>query len=244
MVESGTARSDIRPERFAVILARPENEENIGAAARAMKNTGFGDLRLVFKGRLSAAAVRTAVHAGDILDAARIGASLEAAVADCHVVFAATAKTRSATALLTLDEAVGSMLAFPSETRIGLLFGNERTGLTAAELRRANFAFSIPQAVRQPSYNLAAAVLLTLFAIYSAGPEPRPERPAPLPRREQDETIALILRQLEGKGFVHGGNREHVAGLVHDLLGRLAMTDKDRRLLLALFTKGVDSIHS
>jgi tRNA/rRNA methyltransferase len=229
-----------RAERFAVILARPENAENIGLAARAMKNTGFSDLRLVKKGRLPAKAAKTAVHAGDILAAAKVVPDLEAAVADCRVVFAATAKPRAAVGLLSLAEAIPLMAAFPGETRIGLLFGNERTGLTAAELRRANFVFTIPQAGRQPSYNLAAAVLLSLYAIFTAGPAAGPERPEPLPRRAQDETIALILRKLEEKGFVHGGNREHVAGLVHDLLGRLTMTEKDRRLLLALFTKGVD----
>ena len=31
---------------FSVILARPENPENIGLVARAMANTGFNDLRL------------------------------------------------------------------------------------------------------------------------------------------------------------------------------------------------------
>ncbi len=230
----------LNPARFAVILARPESAENIGLAARAMKNTGFSDLRLVKKGRLPAKAAKTAVHAGDVLSAAKVVPDLEAAVADCRVVFAATAKPRAAVGLLSLAEAIPLMSAYPRDARIGLLFGNERTGLTAGELRRANFVFTIPQAGRQPSYNLASAVLLSLYAIFTAGPAARPDRPEPLPRRDQDETIALILRKLEEKGFVHGGNREHVAGLVHDLLGRLTMTEKDRRLLLALFTKGVD----
>ncbi len=238
---SGFALSTaFNPESFAVILARPESPENMGLAARAMKNTGFSDLRVVKKGRLPFQAAKTAVHAGDILAGAKVVPDLEAAVADCRIVFAATAKPRAAVGLLSLAEAIANMAAYPPGTRIGLLFGNERTGLTAAELRRANFVFTIPQAGRQPSYNLAAAVLLTLYAIFTAGPAAAPARPEPISRLEQDETIALILRRLEEKKFVHGGNREHVAGLVHDLLGRLAMTEKDRRLLLALFTKGVD----
>jgi TrmH family RNA methyltransferase len=234
-------RGAIRPERFVIIMARPESAENIGLAARAMKNTGFGRLRVVRKGALPSRAAKTAVHAEDILAAAELFPTLEAAVADCGVVFAGTAKPRAAIGLRTLAETIPIMAAYPSGTKVGLLFGNERTGLTAAELRRANFVYTIPQAGRQPSYNLAAAVLLTLYAIFSAGPTAGPERPDPIPRRDQDETIALILRKLEEKGFIHGGNREHVAVLVHDLLGRLTMTEKDRRLLLALFTKGVDS---
>lgn len=52
------------------------------------------------------------------------------------------------------------MMSFPQTTRIGLLFGNERTGLTSEELRSSNFRFAMPQASKQPSYNLAYAVLL------------------------------------------------------------------------------------
>jgi tRNA/rRNA methyltransferase len=129
----------------------------------------------------------------------------------------------------------------PQGTRLGLLFGNERTGLTSDEILHANAVFTIPQAVRQPSYNLASAVLLTLFALFM---DSKPALPTPgertLPRREQEAAIDLILEKLAAKGFVHGTNRAHVTAMLHDLLGRLAMTEKDRRLLLAMFTKGVD----
>ena len=243
----------IDPRRFAVILARPENPENIGLAARAMKNTGFRDLRLAGVRRIRvkafAAAVhaadileasKTAVHAEDILAAAAVVPDLDAALADCRAVFAATARIRSAVRVLALAEAVPMMLALPAETRVGLLFGNERTGLTGDELRRANYVFTIPQAGPQPSYNLGGAVLLTLFSLFTAAGARGPAADPPLLRGEQEEVIRLILRKLEEKRFVHGGNREHVADIMHDLLGRMAITAKDRRFLLALFTKGVD----
>jgi TrmH family RNA methyltransferase len=228
------------PGRFAVILARPENPENIGLAARAMKNTGFSDLRLVKKGRLPNLASKTAVHAEDILASARLGPDLDAAMADCGAVFAATARIRSVIRLLTLAEAVPLMLSLSTTARVGLLFGNERTGLTGDELRRANYVFTIPQAGAQPSYNLGSAVLLTLFALFTAAGTPRPAGDPPLPRGEQDEVIRVILSQLEKKRFIHGTNRDHVADIVHDLVGRMVLTPKDRRFLLALFTKGVD----
>lgn len=46
-------------------------------------------------------------------------------------------------------------------------------------------------------------------------------------------------RKPENIGLV--ASKDHVAEMIHDLLGRLAMSSKDRRLLLALFSKGVDS---
>ena len=95
--------------------------------------------------------------------------TLSAGVADLNVVFASTARRRQNFSSLHLEEAVSRLRAFGPPSRIGLVFGNERTGLTSAELARSNFRYSIPQAARQPSYNLASAVLLTLFGNLSPG---------------------------------------------------------------------------
>ncbi len=225
--------------RTAVVLVRPSNPENIGLAARAMKNTGFSALRLVQTGPLSAEARRTAVHAEDLLTAARLSPGLDAALADRDFVLASTARLRRHATVVPLAQAVRAVGGLPSGTRIALLFGNERTGLESDEIERANLVFTIPQAGRQPSYNLGAAVLLTLYALFTAETPPPPSGEAPLPRPEQEAALVLLLRQLEAKRFIHPGNKVHVTALVHDLFGRLAMTARDRRFLLALFAKGV-----
>lgn len=227
--------------RFFIVLARPEIPENIGSVARAMKNTGFGQLRIVGQEKIEPSAYRTAVHAGEVLDKASFYPDLRAATADLNMVFASTAKPRKNFSALALDEAVDKMFSFPASMRIGLVFGNERTGLTSEELRASNFRLTIPQAGRQPSYNLASAVLLTLFAIFRRGPH-RPKRglsaaDAPLSRAEQDECIRLILNKLEKRGFIHATNKVHTSEMVSDLLGRLTITAKDKKLLLALFSQ-------
>ena len=224
---------------FSVILARPESSENIGLVARAMKNTGFKDLRLAGIKNLKDKAFKTAVHAEDVLKDARRYPDLDAALADLHVVFAATAKARTNFSSLTFEDALDKMRAYPPSMRIGLLFGNERTGLTSEEMRHSNFRFTIPQASRQPSYNLAAAVLLTLFPlVHSPLPVPARATVKPLPRKDQDECIRRILEILKARRFMHETNQAHVTEMIHDLFGRLAMTDRDRRLLLAIFYKG------
>lgn len=224
---------------IAVILARPENPENIGLAARAMKNTGFRELRLAGVRRIRVKAFAAAVHAADILEAARLFPDLPSAAADLQVVFAATARPRSNFPALTLDEAIARIRSYPPSTRIGLLFGNERTGLTTEEMRTSSFRFTIPQAGRQPSYNLAAAVLLTLFPLFAAGGQlPAASGEPPLARAAQDAVIGRILSILEGRGFLHDTNRRHVTDVAFELFGRLAMTAKDRNLLLAIFHKG------
>lgn len=226
-------------ETISVILARPQTPENIGLVARAMKNTGFADLRLVLDGPLPSTALVTAVHAEDILGGARLFSSVGESVSDLEVVFAAVARHRKNYPSLPLDQALDRLAGFPSAARIGLLFGNERTGLESEELRHSNFRFTIPQAGEQPSYNLASAVLLTLFQIArrSSVQDASGLSDMPLPRGEQEGCIRLILQKLKEMGFSHTGNQRHVDERVHDLFGRLALTAADRDLLLAIFGK-------
>jgi tRNA/rRNA methyltransferase len=223
-----------------VILVRPENHENIGLVARSMKNTGFRELRLVGVPNLEEKSFITAVHSKAILESAKFFPRLDEAVADCQVVFASTAKVRKNFTLLSLEEAVAMMNRFPPRTKIGLLFGNERTGLTSEELHHSNFRFTIPQATVQPSYNIAAAVLLTLFRLYShenSTPEISVAE-KPLSRHDQEQCIRRILSILEEKRFIHPGNKRHVQEKFFDLFGRLTLTEEDRSLLLAIFSKG------
>jgi tRNA/rRNA methyltransferase len=228
-------------KRFAVILSRPKNHENIGFVARAMKNTGFDDLRLIGVDALRPEAFRTAVHSETILKKASYFPDLAAATGALHLVFAATARVRNTFAVHPFAEAVETLRTSPRGARIGLLFGNERTGLMSEELGAANYVFSLPQATRQPSYNLASAVLLTLFALFSLQ-RPASAEPEALPatRAAQDECIRVVLMKLERSGFIHGENRAHVSEMVRGLFGRLALTDKDRKFLMAVFNQSVE----
>lgn len=227
--------------RVAVILVRPQSGENIGLAARAMANTGFCELRIVGLDSLPDRAEKTGVHAIHILNAARFYPNLAEATADLHMLFAGTSKRRKKFSLISLDEAVETMVHSPSGARLGLIFGNERTGLISTELQHSNFLFTIPQSGIQPSYNLAAAVLLTLFSLFEKTPLPAKEgAPDLLTREEQEACIKLILQKIHERGFIKPQSREHITQIVFDLFGRIRLTDRDRGLLLALFSKGLE----
>ena len=231
-------------KRFTVILVNPKHAENIGLVARSMKNTGFEHLSIVGLKAFREKTMATAVHAINILDNARFYPDVSKACADFNLIFGATAKPRKNFSIVSLKQAVDIMFDYPPSTKIGLLFGTERTGLTSEEMRYSNFRFTIPQALKQPSYNLASAVLLTLFQIYSCSihPESREKREEPLSWEEQDKCIRLILEKLEDKKFIHTKNKKHMTQTVYDLFGRLSMTSRDRNLLLAIFSKGPDNL--
>jgi len=226
---------------ITVVLVSPKHPENIGLVARNMKNTGFKKLRLVGISGVENESLRTAVHAREILDTAQIYGRLEEATADLEVVFAATSKKRKNFSHFSLEDAEEKIALFSDFTRVGLLFGNERTGLTSEELKYSNFRFAIPQATRQPSFNLASAVLLTLFCIYTHAPYRSNEHylEKPLPQKKQIECIEIILGKLEEIGFIHKNNKKHTTEMIYDLFGKISITEKNRRLLLALFSKGI-----
>jgi len=230
-------------KRLSVLLARPQKSENIGLAARAMKNTGFENLVAVGMDKFERKSFVTAVHSQEILKNAKFFPNLLDATSDMNIILASTSKKRKNFPLLSLDEAISKIFDFPGKTRIGLLFGNEITGLTSDELSLANFHFSIPQFGDQPSYNLASAVLITLFSLYTYNKRtPDFSDEIPLSWKEQEECIQKILQKLEDKWFIHPENKRHVTERVFSLFGRLALTDKDRKLLLAVFSKGPDSL--
>ena len=63
----------MKKEKIAIILVSPENPDNIGAAARAVKNMGFSDLRLVAPPtKWRTKAQKMAVSAKDVLEKAGV----------------------------------------------------------------------------------------------------------------------------------------------------------------------------
>ncbi len=226
-------------DRFAVILVRPDSPENIGLAARGMANTGFSDLRIVGLDRFEAPAYRTAVHADSILDAARFFETLVDAADGLDLVLGSTARIRRDFPLVTVSEAVRRTLEYPLDTRVGLVFGNERTGLTAREIGLSNIRFRIPQAARQPSYNLGVAVTLTLFEIAGRGHEPGvARRDRPLTHAEQEEAGRRFSDLLDSRGFMRDANRAFITERVRDIFRRMVLTANDRDIVLAMFRKG------
>ena len=83
----------------AIILCVPQLGENIGAAARAMKNFGLSDLRLVAPrdGWPNEKADAMAAGAIDIVQSARLFPTLQEALADLNLVYATTARERGIT---------------------------------------------------------------------------------------------------------------------------------------------------
>ena len=157
---------------LAVVLVGARNPQNIGAAARAMQDFGFSDLRFVnpFTAPFEAAqldAVKSAVGAAEVMRQARSFPSLAAALADCTLSCGTTAIGARALeqAVLPLQQAVPLLLErlsaeashpagkpvepaadeeIRASNRVALLFGSEKTGLTRDQLSYCDLLTTIP----------------------------------------------------------------------------------------------------
>jgi len=178
--EAGAPReaADIAEAAVAVVLVRPREEGNVGAAARAMANMGLGRLILVEPAAsLGPTARAFAVGARHVLDGCSRVASLREALAPFPRVIGTTSTRdrRQAVPLIGPRQLPERLAADPPGTPVALVFGPEVGGLTNEELACANLVVSIPCAPVQPTLNLAQAVLILAYELYQARlGDPRP----------------------------------------------------------------------
>lgn len=148
----------------AFVLVRPQMGENIGGAARAMLNFGLDRMRIVDPrdGWPNPKAVAMASGAGRVLDHAGLFPSVQAAIADCDMVFATTARGRELTKpVLTPEHAMTQARALAAAgKKVAVLFGPERAGLENEDLVHAQALVTVPVNPEFPSLNLAQSVLL------------------------------------------------------------------------------------
>jgi len=230
----------VDPSRFVVILVRPVIPENVGLAARGMANTGFRELRIVGPADLAGKARVTAVHAGRVLEEAVFSDRLEDALAGLHVVFGSTARKERGFPLIDLEKTISRVHEYQSGVRFGLVFGNERTGLTAQEMSLTNYRFRMPQVGRQPSYNLGVAVTLVLFSLaWRPYPSLGAARDLPLDHEAQLEAGRRFRESLDRLGFMKRTNREFITAKLQDIFMRMTLTAKERDIIQAVFRKAV-----
>ena len=191
---------------LSIILVRPQMGENIGAAARAMANFGLRDLRLVAPrdGWPNPKAVDMAGRALDLLDDARVFASVEDAVADCQFVLAATARERAVNMpSFHTREAVGQLRQRAAGgEKVAVMFGPERTGLENDEVAMADGVLFIPVAAEYASLNLAQAVVVVASEWFAAGAAPSESALEPVaPRAQLQGLIGQLEQALDEVNF-------------------------------------------
>ena len=153
---------------FKVVLVQTSHPGNIGAVARAMKNMGMTQLRLV-NPKLFPHADATARASGaeDLLKTATVFNSLAEAIADCQLVLGSSARDRTISWPTVTARECAEKWANDQLTRnIALVFGRENSGLKNHELDLCHYLLRIPCNPEYSSLNLAAAVQVVCYELF------------------------------------------------------------------------------
>ncbi len=224
-------------DKFAFVLFKPQSAGNIGAAARALKNMGFDDLRLVAPGTLNQReAVAMAVHADDVLASATTYHDLASALADCSrspsappaAAAAAIEAPRSRFAPAALE-----LAGLSHSNKIALIFGREDRGLTNRELKLCNRLITIPTAPEYPSLNLAQAVVVVAYELMMATSAPVTKSAARefVSASSSDAMLARMADALVSIGFLSGDNPDHIMFALREIFGRSGLTPREVEIL-------------
>ena len=176
-----------------IVMVNTTLPANIGSAARAMHTMGLSRLTVVDpKLPIDETSVSHAAGGSDLLSSATIAPTLESAIADCQLVFAASSRSRhlprpvvtptqaakiildfidKQTALDVADNNESTKLSENTQStnkpNIAILFGREDRGLTNEELAYADYHIQIDANPAYPVLNVASAVQVIASFIFA-----------------------------------------------------------------------------
>ena len=158
-------------KRIRIVLVQPSHGGNIGGCARHEEHgsdaSGAGGAGGISRARRR---VHVPLARTTLLAQARVCATLDEAIADCHLVIGASARERRiAWPMLAPAAAAPPGRHGRRRAEVAVLFGRERTGLTNDEqLDRCQILVNIPANPEFSSLNLACAVQVIAYEIRCA----------------------------------------------------------------------------
>jgi TrmH family RNA methyltransferase len=234
---------------WRVVLVRPRNPLNIGAAARALANFGFREMVVVAPFGPTWQETRSAVGAEELVRSARAVDTLDEAVADRTMVIGTTSGARRNLdrELIPLQELPGWLEANACPPRratsrgkpapAALLFGSEKTGLSNEHLSYCHALVRIPTSPGCPSMNLGQAVAVCGYELARAGAvSAQPpafgqhiSRSANM--QSLDHLLTRAVSVLDQTGYLQPKSRDAMIIKLRRLLVDLRLTNNDAKIL-------------
>jgi len=222
-------------DRIRVVLVRPREAQNVGAVARAMKNMGLARLVLVDALDLDEARAATlAVHAADVLAARTHAPTLSAALAGCGLVVGTSGRATAARDDETTPRTLARVMVAAAATNdVALVFGPEDHGLALEELKLCQRVLAIPTSDAYGSLNLAQAVLVCAYELWTAAAPVAAARVL-APHERLELLWAKLEAGLTAVSFLHGDEAPAMMRRLRGMLGRAALDDDDVQILLGV----------
>jgi len=223
-----------------IVLVSSRNPLNIGAAARAMSNFGFTDLRIVNPYDVAYREARSAVRSHYILEQSRQCSTVVDAIAGCTLVVGTTAVGNRDLhiplyRLETGAEVLREHLA--SSAKAALLFGSEKFGLSNDEMSHCHWLMRIPTRSEHGSMNLGQAVAICLYEMRrqaAAVNQPAFEKPPVASSEELERLTAMLMDLLVESGYAQERTLESTELKLRRLIRRINVASNDAEALLGM----------
>ncbi len=158
-------------DHITIVLQRPRFPENIGAAARAMRNMGIRRMIVVEPENYDLSRVlKMATHvAADVVQEIQISQDIREALSPFHMVVGTTARLGGEREVVQSPSHFATrLISLSQENTIAIVFGPEDRGLSNEDLRLCHELVNIPTD-EFSSLNLAQAVMVICYELYTAG---------------------------------------------------------------------------
>jgi tRNA/rRNA methyltransferase len=216
----------VKLDHIAIVLVRPRYSENIGSAARAMRNMGIRRLLVVSPERYDLQRVyRLATHAArDVVDTIALCTDLKTALADFNYVVGTTARLGGERKRIASPGSMAAeVAALSQENQVALLFGPEDRGLSNEDLRLCHALVNIPTA-EFSSLNLAQAVMVLCYELFKTR-QPASNQTAPrlATRIELDGMYDQVKEMLVRINHIQPGNPDYWMNKLRLFFSRLKL---------------------
>ena len=224
-------------DRLCIVLVSTRNPLNLGAAARAMSNFGFLNLRVVNPYHVAFREARSAVGAAAVMKSAREFQSLAEAVGDCSLVVGTTTlrNRERHQPLYRLEEGARRIRKALASGRVALLFGSEKVGLSNDDLSHCHWLTHIPTREEHPSMNLGQAVAVCLYELVRKGRvNATAAKPVTGSARDLERLTEVLVEALRDSGYLGKDASNATTAKIRRLVRRLKLEGADAELLLGM----------
>jgi tRNA/rRNA methyltransferase len=217
-------------KNISIVLHRPRYPENIGAAARAMRNMGIERLAVVEPQDCDLTRIlKMATHAAvDVVEEMEVYQNLQTAVEPFSYVVGTTARLGGQRQLMGSPAELAVKLAsIANKNRVALLFGPEDRGLTNEDIRCCHELVNIPTA-EFSSLNLAQAVMIMCYELWRYNqPAAQAFIPRLATRHELDGMYAQLKDVLMRINYIQPDNPDYFMNNIRQFGTRMQLRAKE-----------------
>ena len=228
----------IIPDHITIVLNQPRYPENIGSAARAMRNMGIERLIVVNPENYDINRVLTlATHAAsDVILRAEICSDLAGAVSEYNYVVGTTARLGGQRQVIKHPAALAEkLIPISQENSIAIVFGPEDRGLTNEDIRLCHAMINIPTA-EFASINLAQSVMLICYELFKTSlPESKAFAPRLATRYELDGMYDQLKDLLVRIDYIKPDNPDYWINKIRQFFSRMPLRAKEVSIVRGVY---------